>query len=348
MKHWTACITLLLFVTGFTIVQAQPVINWDDIPGEPGTVITNMSSFAPIPVDIGDAGENVTWNTSTYTATYEQVQTWIAPDESPFGDSFPLANRCMAVFSDTAGLEMYSYYTITQNTYWALGYAFEGQENTIEYESNTPVYHFPTNYGDEWYSTFSFSIGAGIVSYDSTFNEVDAWGTIQDQVGQFECLRVKSQHRVGMTINGVPVYQTTFWNYSWITPEMGMIVSMTSAENDDNPDFTLGVFTRLVSLETAVDEDPTREQPFTISLGEAYPNPFNPETNIPFTLTKNGPVSLVVYDLQGREITTLVQGNLTAGRHVVSFDAVVLPAGTYFARLSNGAFQQTRRLVLVK
>ena len=75
------------------------------------------------------------------------------------------------------------------------------------------------------------------------------------------------------------------------------------------------------------------EIPETVALSQNYPNPFNPSTRIDYKLPEGGPVRLTIYDMQGREVTELVGGFRTAGRHTVRFDARALPSGAYVYRL---------------
>jgi hypothetical protein len=88
--------------------------------------------------------------------------------------------------------------------------------------------------------------------------------------------------------------------------------------------------------------------PETYSLSQNYPNPFNPTTNIKFAIPTAGNVKLVVYDLLGREVYTLVNEMKTAGNYVVDFDASELSSGVYFYKLETGSFTQTKKMLLVK
>jgi spore coat protein CotH/photosystem II stability/assembly factor-like uncharacterized protein len=88
--------------------------------------------------------------------------------------------------------------------------------------------------------------------------------------------------------------------------------------------------------------------PSAFRLAQNYPNPFNPETRIEFQLPFAGPVSLVVYDLLGREVATLVDDVLQAGPHAVPWNAARFSTGVYFYRLHAGAFTQTRKLLLMR
>ena len=79
-----------------------------------------------------------------------------------------------------------------------------------------------------------------------------------------------------------------------------------------------------------------------------YPNPFNPQTTIIFRLPENKHVTLTIYDITGREVTTLVDGYQYAGEHSVIWSAVNMPTGVYFYRLVAGSYTTVRRMLLVK
>ena len=89
-------------------------------------------------------------------------------------------------------------------------------------------------------------------------------------------------------------------------------------------------------------------QPEKISLFQNYPNPFNPVTSVSYQLASNSFVSLVVYDLLGKEIKTLVNKNKEAGNYTVDFDATNLPSGIYFYKLTAGKFSETKKMTVLK
>lgn len=84
------------------------------------------------------------------------------------------------------------------------------------------------------------------------------------------------------------------------------------------------------------------------ALYQNYPNPFNPSTTISFRLESAGPASLKIYNLNGAEVGTLVEGNLPSGPHTVSWMPRNLASGIYFYTLRAGAYDQTRSLLLLK
>jgi photosystem II stability/assembly factor-like uncharacterized protein len=84
------------------------------------------------------------------------------------------------------------------------------------------------------------------------------------------------------------------------------------------------------------------------SLSQNYPNPFNPVTNIKFEMPKSAMVKLVVYDLLGREITTLVNEELSPGIYEVSWVGSNYPSGVYFYLLTTGGFSESKKMVMIK
>ena len=84
------------------------------------------------------------------------------------------------------------------------------------------------------------------------------------------------------------------------------------------------------------------------SLEQNYPNPFNPATTITYTIPNESQVSLVVYDIMGKEVTSLVNGKQSAGKHTVQFDASSLASGTYFYKLSADHFNSVKKMILLK
>lgn len=93
---------------------------------------------------------------------------------------------------------------------------------------------------------------------------------------------------------------------------------------------------------------PSGDIPQEYTLSQNYPNPFNPSTIIEFALPEPGDVELVVYNILGREVASLVNSQKQAGYHQVIFDAGHLASGIYIYRLQANEFQLTRQLTLIK
>jgi hypothetical protein len=92
----------------------------------------------------------------------------------------------------------------------------------------------------------------------------------------------------------------------------------------------------------------SQEVPAGFVLEQNYPNPFNPTTVVTYLLPVASNVKLIVYDVLGRPVATLVNERQAAGRHSVKFDAGGLSSGVYFYRLQAGNFVRTKKMILVQ
>ncbi len=96
---------------------------------------------------------------------------------------------------------------------------------------------------------------------------------------------------------------------------------------------------------TGVEEEGV---PKEFSLSQNYPNPFNPTTMIKFQLPISNYVTLKIYDVLGKEVATLFDGEKPAGMYEVQFNASNIPSGVYFYTLRAGEFIETRKMILLK
>ena len=88
--------------------------------------------------------------------------------------------------------------------------------------------------------------------------------------------------------------------------------------------------------------------PMRFTLEQNFPNPFNPSTEIRFTLSERTEVRLTVLDHLGREVSVLESGVRDAGAHTVHFDAADMPSGLYFYRLDAAGHATTKKMMLMK
>ncbi len=105
---------------------------------------------------------------------------------------------------------------------------------------------------------------------------------------------------------------------------------------------------RYIRSAVGVEEGPVTGIPTRYQLLQNYPNPFNPSTVIPFDLPAKGHVVLKVFDTLGREVRTLLDQDMPAGRHQVVFDASALATGIYYYRLNYNGKVLSRKMLLTK
>jgi hypothetical protein len=89
------------------------------------------------------------------------------------------------------------------------------------------------------------------------------------------------------------------------------------------------------------------------ALGGAAPSPFSWETRISYSLARTGKTELIVYDVSGRKVRTLMDGEVNPGASWVKWDGRddlgrAVPSGVYFYRLQAGAFSDTKKMVLIR
>jgi hypothetical protein len=101
--------------------------------------------------------------------------------------------------------------------------------------------------------------------------------------------------------------------------------------------------TGLTAVKTSVGTVPS-----SFTLDQNFPNPFNPSTRISFSITEGSRVSLVVFDLLGRQVAMLIDADLPAGTYSATFNAGNLSSGMYLYRLQAGSFVQEKRMQLLK
>jgi hypothetical protein len=88
--------------------------------------------------------------------------------------------------------------------------------------------------------------------------------------------------------------------------------------------------------------------PASYSLEQNYPNPFNPTTSIKFNIAKLSLVKIVVYDVLGRKVQTLVNESLEPGSYEKSFDGSSLNSGIFFYKITAGDYSDVRKMLLIK
>lgn len=93
--------------------------------------------------------------------------------------------------------------------------------------------------------------------------------------------------------------------------------------------------------------------PVVTGLGANYPNPFNPNTTLSYSIKERGHVKIDIYNLLGQKVKTLVNGVMTAGAHTVSWNGMddnrrPVASGVYFYKMQSGKYTNTRKMILMK
>ncbi|MBU0983495.1 MAG: T9SS type A sorting domain-containing protein [candidate division Zixibacteria bacterium] len=177
--------------------------------------------------------------------------------------------------------------------------------------------------------------GDSIAVVLETSEGLHIYGTDSAYVGTLDVGATSTQltFEVGIT-------DTTLDRVSWTA-----VITSPNAETYDAD----GSFKVNPAVPTDVDEDDTDNLlPADFLLHQNHPNPFNPVTQIEFDLPRLSLVKLDVYNVMGQRVVTLIDGTLRAGVHRVEWDATGVASGVYFYRLTAGAYEDTKKMVLLK
>jgi M6 family metalloprotease-like protein len=118
----------------------------------------------------------------------------------------------------------------------------------------------------------------------------------------------------------------------------GLNISNVGSYHDSVISFTLGTPTSIGG----------GELPVSAELEQNYPNPFNPSTTIVYSVAEFGPVVMKIFDVAGREVSTLVNEVRKPGKYSVFYNASALSSGVYFCKFNSGTYSSMKKMILVK
>jgi hypothetical protein len=143
-----------------------------------------------------------------------------------------------------------------------------------------------------------------------------------------------------------PNYGSTYYNILWQELEHLTTVSIHKSILDLASIWRTAWVNAGSPSPLGIDEN--NQNPVRFLLAKAYPNPFNPRTNIQFTIPKSEFLTLKIYNLLGQEVETLVSENLAAGEYKSTWDASDFASGIYYYKIVAGSNIQTHKLILMK
>ncbi len=146
----------------------------------------------------------------------------------------------------------------------------------------------------------------------------------------------------------IPNYTTFFGDYNNISAHNGMVRPIWIYLQSG----TMRAYTAIINFPVGLNQI-SAETPRSFALSQNYPNPFNPETKIRFDVPSGvssslTPVSLKVYDIQGKEVEVLVNQNMQPGKYEIGFSGTKLSSGIYFYTLESGKYRETKKMILTK
>lgn len=335
----------------------QIVIDWNEIPHEVGTQWMKNSVYS-VTVDLGTTGGPRTWDFTSQPLGGENSLTIIAePSLNPYADSFPEANLvyCSPAGSDT----VYQYYNLNSNYLTMLGLGGVSPTTPFVWEYNpSDSIPCPQSYGNSYsfhYGFYQEILPTSYIEYSHHgISEYDAYGTVNIPYGSYDCLRARTYDTCDMTIfvNGSPIYSdtSTFINYQFVMENYGAVVCVKSDTNETDPNYTQAFILERLTLFLSGIED--NENSTNIEYMH-YPQLFSDYTTIQYSLPEQNHVELMLYDINGRIVKTLV--NDTQGEGDYSYrwygensSGQLLGSGIYFYLLKVGNNIHTDRVILIR
>ena len=190
------------------------------------------------------------------------------------------------------------------------------------------------------------------VSNNPSYDNMTSTKILNDTAASLNILLLFSQPAYDLT-SGIYWLGSLRFNVSNPLACFRMSFINNSAVFDGSTPLTYGSGWTYANIDTCLNNtvsvnNVTTEIPREFNLSQNYPNPFNPVTMIKFALPKASFVTLKVYDMLGREVSVLVNGQKPAGQFIVDFDASSLTSGIYFYRLETNGFVDVKRMVVFK
>jgi ligand-binding sensor domain-containing protein len=187
-----------------------------------------------------------------------------------------------------------------------------------------------------------------------------SWETINRPVNSYtansRCLAVDKNNKVWIGTYGDGVYSfdgNNWENYTGKNSGTGYeFISTILVDNNNNKYFGSSDFGSILTLfnENGILNigDGVSDNKIGYYLSNNYPNPFNPTTKIEIKILMSGYTQVIVYDILGKEIITLLNSFKQAGNYEVEFNGNNLPSGVYFYRIISGNYSETKKMVLLK
>ncbi len=257
------------------------------------------------------------------------------------------------------------YDPITGIQQWASRYNYQNHNdavNDVTTDASGNVYvtgfSISTLYGDD-YATIKYNssgVQQWVQRYTSPGNDrdeafavaVDGFGSVyitgQAAISTSDYLTIKYNS------SGVQLWSAVYNNGSTdgaadmeLDANNNLFVTGFSIGTGTSYDYATVKYSQVTGIEPVSNEIPNE-----FSLQQNYPNPFNPSTNIKFSIPKNSNVKISVFSSAGKEIETLVNSELNAGKYNADWNASIYSSGIYFYRITADGFTETKKMILVK
>lgn len=334
-------------------VLAQITITESSLAGI-GTSLIKHGTGGVVPIDVGLPGENQTWDLSDLGFQYAWGSDIISPEGTPLGELIPDADFCRRDEQATGFITYY--FRRDPGQLIAVG-SVSGLEDTTAYPYDPFGIELPLplSYEAPTWTTLveyylEFDPGFGVTFRDSVVKTVDGWGLLITEYGTFQTLRMFVHSWGIMTLTGMPADTFEGVSYEWLDVYGNRLALVGSIDPD--PEFEMG-YAEIAEVVNVVAVEYVSPVVIDHVLLQNYPNPFNSSTQIVYNLPNSAHVSVVVYDLLGREIISLSEGPQQIGSHRITWDGraadgLSVASGVYVYQIKTPNFTDAKKMVLIR
>jgi len=318
--------------------------------GAPVDSVYTFVISGPVEVTIYDIQYNADFGGSAYVGELVKFTGTVTADTSTTSSSFHVQDFDNASHTDAAwnGVMVYS----TDHNIYAVGETLELIGEVVEYNGLTEISNITSSVVVGTYDVVAEAVTSGDIASDSTASE------------PYEGALIK--------INDVTITQLLDYGDWEVTDEDGFVVQIGGSDAyayepvvghhvafiAGNLTYSYGKYELLLrgeadlgTITTSIEMDPAI--PVTYKLDQNYPNPFNPTTTIQYGIANEGRVSLIVYNIMGQEIKTLVNTSQNAGFYSLNWNGLnnnnqMVSSGVYIYRIISKDFVQSKKLIYLK
>jgi len=352
--------SLLLFLVLFCLFMSSPilaqitfttadVLNMYAVGKGQNEIAADDTATYTMNVGVVSALQAQTWFLPNAKYTDSTLLTNLTPTSTPYAKEFPLATHAetYAVVDTNISATVYLYFRIANDSLSYVGSArtiHSSGRDTAEFDSaSTPI-----ALGSVITSRDSSYMGPGFYEIFTSTTTFDAFGTVTLPNGSFQCLR-GTEVDIDRYQAGASASIDTSIGIFWITKEghSAEVYAISKSQTSGTISVNGISCTEIVNVPTGAREERTTV-PNIFALQQNYPNPFNPTTTISFSLPQRSFVSLKVFDVMGREVSTVASEDLPSGSYSRQWNAKNMSSGVYFYRLQAGTYCETKRLLLLK
>ncbi len=286
-----------------------------------------------------------------------------------YGGIFLSTNNGTSWTPENSGLKGYTVYSLAVNGTNLFAGTFGGG---VFFSANNGTSWTPVNNGLTGYTVYSLAVnGTNLFAGTDggvflSNNNGTSWTAVNAGLTTYTAGGVAPVY--SLAVNGTNLFagtdggvflstnNGTSWtavNAGLTTTTSGGITSVNSLAVNGTNLFAgtkgYGVWMRPLSEMITGVKDKQNNLPTSFSLQQNYPNPFNPTTTIKYSIPQQSFVSILVYDLLGREVADLVNEEKSAGNYSVQFNSSSrFSSGVYFYRMQAGSFTETKKLIMMK